>query len=182
MALSAAERQRRSRAHKRGDHSLCDPERCADVTAPVTAVAEPAVTEAVTDVVLAELGGRGRRLYLAVVQETPELGARQRVILEEAARTADRLETLDRLLRGDERVWARVYVPEVGDPELVVDKTLAEARQQQGILARLLSELRQSLAPADAKPGPGAQTTPASPTDAGGKLLDLTQRLKDLHG
>lgn len=30
MADSAADRQRRSRAHKRGDHSLCDPDRCRD--------------------------------------------------------------------------------------------------------------------------------------------------------
>lgn len=35
MATSPAERQRRSRAHKRGDHSLCDPSKCrGDVAAP----------------------------------------------------------------------------------------------------------------------------------------------------
>lgn len=30
MADSAAERQRRARAHKRGKHDLCDPDRCRD--------------------------------------------------------------------------------------------------------------------------------------------------------
>lgn len=41
MALTAAQRQRRSRAHRAGDHSLCDPSRCLDAPdAPVT----PSVT------------------------------------------------------------------------------------------------------------------------------------------
>ncbi|HET8642955.1 MAG TPA: hypothetical protein VFM37_13535 [Pseudonocardiaceae bacterium] len=46
---TAAERQRRSRAHKRGEHGLCDPARCdarAGVTRPVDAGAS--VTPAVT--------------------------------------------------------------------------------------------------------------------------------------
>lgn len=55
MATSAAERQRRSRAHKKGDHSLCDPRRC-DGTSPasdvtpkhVTAPPKPAVTPSPT--------------------------------------------------------------------------------------------------------------------------------------
>lgn len=34
MADDAAARARRYRAHRRGDHSLCDPERRCDVTAP----------------------------------------------------------------------------------------------------------------------------------------------------
>lgn len=47
MAVTpAAERQRRSRAHRRGDHSLCDPARCdgtlaAGVTAPAVAAVTP---------------------------------------------------------------------------------------------------------------------------------------------
>lgn len=49
---TAAERQRRSRAHRRGDHSLCDPARCDGfgpapaVTAAVTPPPAPAVTPA----------------------------------------------------------------------------------------------------------------------------------------
>jgi hypothetical protein len=41
--LSAAERQRRSRKHKAGDHSSCDPKRC-DALAPASADVTPAVT------------------------------------------------------------------------------------------------------------------------------------------
>ncbi|HEX8347384.1 MAG TPA: hypothetical protein VF657_21990, partial [Actinoplanes sp.] len=65
--------------------------------------------------------------------------------------------------------------------ELVVDKTLAEARQQQAALARLLSELRQSLAPATGKPDAPAGQDPA-PTSGGGKLVSLTARLAELRG
>lgn len=182
MGLSPAERQRRSRAHKKGDHSLCDPSRCADVTPAVTEVAGPDVTEVVTAPVLEELAGRGRRLYREVIAEQPDLGPRQRVVLEEAARTADRLEQLDRILRGDERVWARILVPDSGtEMELVVDKTLAEARAQQASLARLLSELRHSLAPAEASPavpGPPPAAGDGQPVKAGGgKLVDLRARI-----
>jgi hypothetical protein len=49
---TAAERQRRSRAHKKGDHSLCDPNRCdsaaSAVDGPVTVAP---VTPPVTDLV-----------------------------------------------------------------------------------------------------------------------------------
>lgn len=178
MGLSPAERQRRSRAHRKGDHSLCDPERCADVTAPVTADPEPDVTGPVTDPVLEQLGARGRRLYREVLAEQPELGPRQRVVLEEAARTADRLERLDRLLRAEVGEFASVRFAE-GRTELVVDRTLAEARAQQASLARLLGELRHSLAPAESTPSvPAAPAAaPAGQQAGGGKLVDLRARI-----
>lgn len=176
MGLSAAERQRRSRAHKKGDHSLCDPERCPDVTTPVTEPAEPVVTPGVTVEVPCTLGSRGRRLFRDFVDEHPGgLDARQRVVLEEAARTADRLERMDELIRGDLHTWASI-VPDSGDGlELVVDKTLAEARAQQASLARLLSELRQTTAPAERPSGHDAPVADAQV--GGGKLADLTARI-----
>jgi hypothetical protein len=179
VGLSPAERQRRSRAHKKGDHSLCDPQRCVDVTRAVTQVAEPAVTEPVTDPVLEQLGARGHRLYREALAEHPDLGPRQRVVLEEAARTADRLEQLDRLLRGDDRVWAHVEIPDGGPMQLLIDKPVAEARAQQASLARLLGELRHSLAPAESTPSvPAAPTAaPAGPQAGGGKLVDLRARI-----
>ncbi len=180
VALSAAERQRRSRAHKKGDHSHCDPERCDAVTTPVTETSPTAVTSDVTDPELLTLGHRGRRLVSEVLAEHPTLGRRQRVLLEECARAADRCERLDRILLGDLGEWARVEFPDTGTRfVLVIDKTLAEARQQQAILARLLSELRQSLAPAEEKP-----STPAVPVPAGGggKLADLTARIAARRG
>jgi hypothetical protein len=180
MALSPADRQRRSRAHKRGDHGLCDPERCEHVTPAVTEPAVTPVTPAVTDWPQVELGHRGRRLYAGVVDEHPDLSARARVVLEEAARVVDRLETLDRLLRGDVFVWAHVETGASGRRELVVDKTLAELRQQQGTLARLMGELRQALAPAGEKPA--TSVTPPAPGQkpaggGGGGLADLTARI-----
>lgn len=181
MALTPAERQQRSRAHKRGDHSRCDPARCPDVTPAVTTVTAEPVTPEVTDPVLEELGARGRRLYREVLQEHQALGARERVVLEEAARTADRCEQLDRLLRGDRREWARVEYSDTGTRiVLVVDKAMGEARQQQATLARLLSELRQHLAPATAKEPPApAQPVPQS---GGAKLGDLTARIAARRG
>lgn len=139
------------------------------------------MTGAVTPAVPGELGPRGRRLYAETLAEHADLGARQRVVLEEAARAADRCELLDALLRGDEQVWARVCVPDRGTQlELIVDKTLAEARQQQAALARLLSELRQSLTPAEAKPA--APAGQPAPTSGGGKLADLTARIAQRRG
>lgn len=178
MGLSAAERQRRSRAHKKGDHTLCDPERCEAVTSTVTTVTDLDVTEPVTDPALSRLGGRGRQLYREVLEAHPDLGPRERVLLEEAARSADRLERLDRLLRGDTDEFASVRFAN-GRTELVVDKTLAEARAQQASLARLLSELRQMLAPAASKPtAPSAPvSSPMGQKQGGGKLVDLRQRV-----
>jgi hypothetical protein len=181
VALSPADRQRRSRAHKRGDHSLCDPERCGDVTPPVTEPAVTAVTEPVTHWPLVELGPRGRRLYAGVVDEHPDLSARARVVLEEAARVTDRLETLDRMLRGDVFVWAHVETGALGRRELVVDKTLAEVRQQQGTLARLMGELRQALTPAGEKPAtpvaPAAPATGQKPPGGGSGIVNLAARI-----
>ncbi|NMO52013.1 hypothetical protein HH310_12500 [Actinoplanes sp. TBRC 11911] len=180
MALTPAERQRRSRAHRKGNHEWCDPEACADVTPVVTPVAEPAVTEDVTDPRLSQLGARGRRLYSDTLAEHPDLSPRARVVLEEAARTADRLERLDALLRGDVDEFASVRFAD-GRTELVVDRTLGEARAQQASLARLLSELRQQLDPADAQPSVPATPPPAAAAPAGpkrgGKLVDLQARI-----
>jgi hypothetical protein len=138
------------------------------------------VTETVTDPVLCELGSRGRRLYREVAAEHPDLGARQRVVLEEAARTADRLEKLDRILRGDDRVWAYVDVPDVGRMQLIIEKPMAEARAQQASLARLLSELRHMLAPADSKPEAPAAPAGAQPATkaGGGTIVDLRARIE----
>lgn len=135
---TAAERQRRYRAHKRGDHSLCPPGRadCGSVTPDVT-------RDAVTD--MPDLGVRGRRLWSAVTADGPELRPAERVLLEEACRLADRLDRLDRLLQGDEDAWMRLHaVNEDGSiVKVVVNNVLAEARQQQVALKQILGELRQ---------------------------------------
>lgn len=147
MALTAAERQRRRRAHAKGDHTLCDPARCDDVTPPVTAVTSEDVTADVTQ----GLGVRGRWLWRQMHDgEKPR--PEHEVLIAEACRLADRLDRLDGLLRGADETWARLQLPEREDGEvrLVVNAALAEARQQALALKAIAAELR--AARAGAKP------------------------------
>jgi hypothetical protein len=144
VALTPAERKRRSRAHQRGDHSLCDPSR-------ICVTYGDAPSHPVTSPV--GLAPRGRQLWRELAKDlrTPA----QRVLLEEACRIADRLEQLDRLLRGESATWLRLVEDiDTGEVTVVVDKALAEARQQQLALSRLMAEIRQSGAAGAATPQP----------------------------
>ena len=89
------------------------------------------------------LAPRGRRLWKAIL-ETNDLDPAQTVMLEEACRTADRLEKLDELLRGEVDSWASLVADIHGDDtyELKIDGALSESRQQQNILKQLLAALR----------------------------------------
>jgi len=67
-----------------------------------------------------------------------------RLLLEEACRSADRLERLDEILRGDVDAWMTLRLPRgESDDELVlhIDSALTEARQQQAGLKALLSAI-----------------------------------------
>lgn len=143
-----AERQRRHRRHKAGDHSLCDPERCED---------------AVTPLVTAERWFRagGRRLW-------DEMGGKaltgsRRVLLEQACRIVDRLDRLEAILNGRDRSWLTLDLGDDGELTLSVDKLLGESRQQATALKQILAELRQG---ADAE----------SQTAGGGALDQLAAR------
>jgi hypothetical protein len=125
---SDAERQRRHRRHKADDHRLCLPHNC------ISAGHGTGVT-AVT---------RGVTLWRDLNGDT--LPPAERVLLEEACRIADRLDKLDRLLDGDADTWLTL-VEDRGDPDrqtVVVDKPLAEARQQALALKQIVAELRAS--------------------------------------
>lgn len=137
---TAAERQRRYRKHRAGDHSLCPPDREDCTTVTVTAsVTRDAVTRDAPD-----LGTRGCRLWRQLT-DGAELQPAERVLAEEACRLADRLDRLDAILRGDEDAWMRFRVNEDGtEVTVTLDKALSEARQQQVALKTLLAELRQS--------------------------------------
>ncbi|MFK0173401.1 hypothetical protein ACIQU5_31925 [Streptomyces sp. NPDC090306] len=98
----------------------------------------------------AGLGERGSRMWrdtLAIWALTPA----HLVLLEEACRTADRLDVLNAMLRsptGDVNPDA----PQFAD----IQGLLAEIRQQAGALKLLLAEIRQgqrSASPAPAEPG-----------------------------
>ena len=86
------------------------------------------------------LGARGARLWAAYVDLVD--GVRGLVLLEEAARTADRLDKLDEILRGDVEVWAKlVHDLRTEDYELRIDSALVEARQQASVLRQLIGSL-----------------------------------------
>ncbi|MCX4474824.1 hypothetical protein OOK41_31685 [Micromonospora sp. NBC_01655] len=128
-----------------------------------------------------DLGTRGRRVWQQVHDEGPELKPAERVLLEEACRTADRLDVLDRILRGDEDSWMTFQaMSEDGDVvRVVLNNALAEARQQQVALKQLLAELRQSRA---GVVGGGRSGTPRRPAASateggGGGITDLTARI-----
>lgn len=64
------------------------------------------------------------------------------MLLEEAARIADRLDRLDALLVGDTDVWfVLVHNTRTEDYEIKVDAALVEARQQASVLRQLIASL-----------------------------------------
>ncbi|SDZ55277.1 hypothetical protein SAMN05216215_109715 [Saccharopolyspora shandongensis] len=157
MPESAAERQRRYRRHKAGDHGLCIPGRCPAVTPTVTRDNEP---DRVT------LGPSGQRLWAAMTDGGP-LPAMQAVLLLEACRIADRLDKLDAQLRGED--WLRFDVDETGaEVTVIVDRVLSEARQQATALKQIVAELRQTAGGGKAKP---------AATGKGAGIADLTARI-----
>ncbi len=85
-------------------------------------------------------GARGHRLWSAYHDQVE--GQCGLVLLEEACRTADRLDKLDALLRGDADVWCRlVHNIRNQDYELRIDSALTEARQQANTLRQLVASL-----------------------------------------
>lgn len=88
------------------------------------------------------LGPRGLRLWNDLDGATAAPG--ERVLIEEAARIADRLDVLDRVLTtGGDWLNFEPVLPDGSIVRVVVTNVLAEARQQQATLKQLLAELRQ---------------------------------------
>jgi len=172
MPDSAVVRNRRSRKHKRDDHSECLLGHCDAVTPQVS---EP-ITPPVTDV--PQLSAAGSQLWRDMSQG---LAPMHRVLLLEACRIADRLDKLDRKLRGEDRDWLTLQLPEDGSiAVVVVDKALSEARQQATALKQIVAELRQTTAVKQGKPVPSRQPSTAGGT--GGSLSDLTARIAQRDG
>lgn len=158
MAGTDAQRSRRYRRHKAGDHSLCTPGRCPAVTG-MSVSTLAAGSEAQGRV----LGAAGAELWEKVTA-TDKPGPLHAVMLLEACRITDRLDALDRQLRGED--WLRFRHDESGVQVTVyVDKVLAEAREQAVALKGILAELRQSL----------GQAKPEEPK-GGGVLADLAAK------
>ena len=92
----------------------------------------------------ANLGTRGRALWRDVLADT-ELDAAGRVLLHEACRMADRLESLDLILRGDVATWAVItddYAGGKRTTKVVLDDALGEARQQAATFRQLVTTLK----------------------------------------
>ncbi|MGE4164071.1 MAG: hypothetical protein AB7G23_20280 [Vicinamibacterales bacterium] len=149
MADSPAERARRARRHRKGDHSLCDPERRCELVEQTATREAVAGTEALPD------GGYGPRgAALRVAMASAELGPMHRLLVDEAARMADRLDRLHAALE-NKGTWLRHETADGGEIVIQVDGVLAEARQTAATLKALVAEIRAALPKPDTKPSTG---------------------------
>jgi hypothetical protein len=166
VADSAAERARRAYRHKRGDHSLCDPARRCELIEQAELMDAVAVRETLAAPVE---GSRGEMLRSLLSE--PSLGPLHLVLVEEAARIADRLDRLDLSLnrKGE---WLRVERDDGGDVVVTVDSVLAESRQQAATLKALVAEIRTALPVKE----------PEKPEPKTGGLGDLSARIAARRG
>jgi hypothetical protein len=170
---SAAERQRRYKRHKRGDHSLCDPARRCELMEQAEANEAVATAHGRPG---GRYGPRGQALHDAVAAE-PWVGPLQVPLLDEACRLVDRLDRLDAALevRG---TWLRHDRGGDGDLVIVIDSVLSETRQQEMTLRSLLAEL-DKVAERAAK---SAKQGGLQPSRKGGGLSDLSARIAARRG
>lgn len=120
------------------------------------------------------LAAGGRSLWRSITDDHDDLDAPQLVQLEEACRAKDRLDQLDRLLRGDVDTWAvLVHKARTEDYELKIDHALTQANATANLMKQLLAALRLPDEKTGKRPqyrGPrGAQ----KPTTPGGKVSSL---------
>jgi hypothetical protein len=157
---AGAERQRRYKRHKAGDHSLCLPASCDKA-----GQSSPTVT----------VGGRGERGARLWAEMADGLGPAHRVLLEEACRIADRLDRLDALLEGRQDAWLRFDSSrdDGGEVRVVIDALLGESRQQATALRGLVAEIRAAM-------GKSGRPVPVKPKGAG--LGDLSARIAARRG
>jgi len=86
-----------------------------------------------------------------------------KALIRQAARHADRLEAIDRVLSGDAKAWATVGLPRITDGgvakiEVRVDDLVKEERSQATALRSLLAEIhRQRSGLPGLPPGPGQE-------------------------
>lgn len=86
----------------------------------------------------------GTQLWEGLTKDGP-LAPAERVLIVEACRIVDRLDKLDALIAGDAEQWIDI-IETRGNPEVaevVINKPLAEARQQALALKQIFTELRQ---------------------------------------
>jgi hypothetical protein len=135
-----------------------------------------------------DLAQRGHRLWVELTAEGPKPRPAERALIEEICRSADRLDTLDGMLRGDEDSWVHLRPgseDDGGQVQLVINNLLAEARQQQVAFKQLLGELRQARAaaasapsrPNDRRKGGGSGAVGPEVVQGGGGVVNLAARI-----
>jgi hypothetical protein len=96
-----------------------------------------------------------------------EMDAGARLLLHEACRLADRMEKLDRVLRGDGATWVSIELPRDGSEDeplrLKVDGALAEARLHVTTLRQVLAQLRRVRPTGRLLPGNNGDDSPKKP-------------------
>lgn len=168
IMASDAERQRRSRKHRAGDHSLCDPEkRCVQGPLVVAPVPTTPVSHAPPDD--HGFGPSGSELWRGMVGV--EMGPAHRVLLVEACRIADRLDRFHDTLAGGR--WFFDRRDEDERVEVVIDQVLSEARQHALGLKALVAEL-------EPKPTAGVAAVPVRKRGAG--VVNLADRVAARRG
>jgi len=140
----------------------------------VEVAAEGGVLDVVEDIDPHELlKPRGRALYDELMLAAPTSRTRQALALE-AARQADRLDHLQRVLAGDTQTWLVVSLPARDEGPLVlqVGNAMVEARQTATSLRSLLGQLAaQEVADGDRAAG-GAGTSSGEAGGGGGYSTD----------
>lgn len=121
----------------------------------------------------------GRKLWVSVLDRSPDLSEVQRVQLLEACRNKDRADQLDAVLRGDVDTWARLSLDITGEVyDLRIDaaltKALACAEQMKKLIAALRLPDQDGTVPQ--RRGPRGSYAPRIPGGAPKPPTDLEQR------
>jgi hypothetical protein len=128
------------------------------------------------------LGSGGSQLWSAVVADNG-LDETQLVQLLEACRAKDRLDKMDRILRGDVETWARLAHHARDDVyEIRIDAALTQANATANQMKQLLAALRLPDAATGKKPqyrGPRGANKPAVP---GGAKVTAMDKFRQASG
>lgn len=89
---------------------------------------------------MSELGKTGQQIWSAF--NASALDGATQTLVRELARTADSLDGLDQLVKGNREAWAVLVFDDMGTVHLSVDKLLDARAKQQAIYKQLWAELR----------------------------------------
>lgn len=133
------------------------------------------------DTIPSGLRGGGRALWKAITDDH-ELDAPQLVQLEEACRAKDRLDQLDKVLRGEVEGWIDEAFSETRQRyELKIDSALSKANETANLMKQLLAALRLPDEQTGKKPqrrGPRGAQKPTVPGGAKVSSLDRARARK----